>query len=184
MAFLALASCASPPEHINDVCAVFDQQDGWFNNWEASAKKAESKYGVPVPVLMATIRKESGFKSNAKPPRTKLLGFIPWKRQSSAEGFSQALDGTWDQYTSESGNFMAKRRNFDDAVDFVGWYHNKTATTFGVDRNDAYNLYLAYYAGWNGYKRGVWKSNASLQNYARATAAMAQTYAQQLKGCD
>ena len=83
---LALGACASAPSHINDVCAVFEQNDGWFNNWHREAKQAERKHGVPVPVLMATVRKESGFKSNAKPPRTKLLGFSPWKRKSSAYG--------------------------------------------------------------------------------------------------
>jgi hypothetical protein len=180
---LALSACASAPSHINDVCAVFDQNDGWFNNWHREAKQAERKHGVPVPVLMATVRKESGFKSNAKPPRTKLLGFIPWKRKSSAYGYSQALDGTWAQYKAETGNFAARRNNFSDAVDFVGWYHSKTADTYGVARNDTFNLYLAYYSGWGGYKRGDWRGNASLQRYARDTEAMAQKYAAQLERC-
>jgi hypothetical protein len=181
---LALSACATPPRHINNICAVFDQRDGWFNNWQSSAQRAESKYGVPVPVLMATVRKESGFKANAKPPRRKLLGFIPWKRQSSATGFSQALDGTWAQYKRESGNFAARRTSFADAVDFVGWYHEKTADNFGVAKNDTYNLYLAYYSGWAGYQRGSWKSNASLQRYARDTDQMARNYATQLRGCN
>ncbi|HEV2899403.1 MAG TPA: hypothetical protein VGX71_16535 [Pseudaminobacter sp.] len=180
---LALSACASAPNHINDVCAVFEQNDGWITNWHREAKQAERKHGVPVPVLMATLRKESGFKSNAKPPRTKLLGFIPWKRQSSAYGYSQALDGTWTQYKAETGNFAARRNSFADAVDFVGWYHSKTADTYGVARNDTFNLYLAYYAGWGGYKRGDWRSNAGLQRYARDTEAMAQKYAAQLGQC-
>lgn len=181
---LALAGCASAPERINDICAVFDQRDGWFDNWQSSAEKTERKYGVPVHVLMATVRKESGFKANAKPPRTKLLGVIPWKRQSSAYGYSQALDGTWSQYVSETGNWGARRSKFSDAVDFVGWYHAKTADTYGVAKNDAYRLYLAYYAGWSGFSRGSWQGNASLQKYARDTEAMAQTYASQLRSCE
>ncbi|RUW95551.1 hypothetical protein EOA30_31900, partial [Mesorhizobium sp. M8A.F.Ca.ET.059.01.1.1] len=88
-ALLALSACATAPSHINNVCAVFDQNDGWFDNWQSAAERSSRKYGVPVPVLMATVRKESGFKSNARPPRTKLLGFIPWKHVSSATGFSQ-----------------------------------------------------------------------------------------------
>lgn len=180
---LALSACATAPSHINDVCAVFDQQDGWFNNWQSHAKKAERKYGVPVPVLMATLRKESGFKSNARPPRTKLLGFIPWKHQSSAYGYSQALDGTWSQYQMESGNWSARRTNFSDAVDFVGWYHTKTADTLGVAKNDTYNLYMAYYLGWAAYKRGEWRNNASLQRYARDTDEMARKYDAQLRQC-
>ncbi|MGO4833640.1 hypothetical protein AB4144_15345, partial [Rhizobiaceae sp. 2RAB30] len=85
----ALSACATPPSRINDICAVFDQRDGWLDNWERAAKSTERKYGIPTHVLMATVRKESGFKSNARPPRTKLFGFIPWKRQSSAYGYSQ-----------------------------------------------------------------------------------------------
>ncbi|MCV3241162.1 transglycosylase SLT domain-containing protein [Mesorhizobium sp. ZC-5] len=178
---LGLSACATAPSHINDICAVFDQQDGWFNNWQSAAKSAERKYGVPVPVLMATVRKESGFKAHAKPPRTKLLGFIPWKRQSSAYGYSQALDGTWAQYQREAGGFSARRSNFADAVDFVGWYHAKTADTYGVAKNDTYRLYMAYYLGWTGFKRGNW--SASVQNYARDTDKMARNYAAQLRQC-
>lgn len=180
---LALSACATAPSHINDVCAVFEQNDGWVNNWQTAAKRAERKYNVPVPVLMATLRKESGFKRNAKPPRTKLLGFIPWKRQSSAYGYSQALDGTWSQYQLETGNWSARRSSFADAVDFVGWYHGKTADTYGVARNDTYHLYLAYYMGWTAYKRGDWQSNAGIQAYARATDDMAKKYETQLQTC-
>lgn len=180
---LALSACASAPSRINDVCAVFDQRDGWINNWRSAAERTERKYGVPVPVLMATVRKESGFKGNARPPRRKLLGFIPWKRQSSAYGYSQALDGTWAQYVAESGNFTARRSNFADAMDFVGWYHSKTADGYGVAKSDAYNLYLAYYLGWTGYKRGDWRSNPGIRSYARSTDDMAKRYAAQLRQC-
>ncbi len=180
---LALSACATPPKNINNVCAVFDQRDGWFNNWRREAAYAERKYGVPVPVLMATLRKESGFKHNARPPRTKLLGFIPWKRPSSAYGYPQALDGTWLQYKRESGNFAARRSDFGDAVDFVGWYHAKTAGKYGVARNDTYNLYLAYYYGWTGYGRGDWKNNATIKRYARDTDKMARNYAAQMQSC-
>jgi hypothetical protein len=178
---LAMTACATAPEHINDICAVFDQRDGWVNNWQSAAEKAERKYGVPVPVLMATVRKESGFKGNAKPPRTKLFGFIPWKRQSSAYGYSQALDGTWTQYKMESGNWGARRSSFSDAVDFVGWYHSKTADTYGVAKNDTFHLYLAYYLGWSAYKRGNWPSG--VQSYAKATDDMARRYSAQLQQC-
>jgi hypothetical protein len=132
---------------------------------------------------MATLRKESGFQHNAKPPRRLLLGFIPWKRVSSAYGYSQALDGTWAQYQKETGKASAKRNDFADAVDFVGWYHSKTADMYGVAKDDAYNLYLAYYFGWTGYEAGVWKDKPDLQRYAQATDKMARDYAEQLQGC-
>lgn len=178
---LALSACATPPRHINNICTVFDQRDGLFNNWQSAAERTQRKYGIPTHVLMATIRKESGFKSNAKPPRTKLLGFIPWKRVSSAYGYSQALDGTWSQYKRETGSFGARRGNFSDAVDFVGWYHSKTVANHGVSRNDTYRLYLAYYLGWGGFKRGSW--DAGVQRYARDTQDMANRYQAQLRRC-
>lgn len=181
-ALLPLAACVSPPKKINDICAVFDQRDGWFDNWQSAAKKAERKYGVPVPVLMATVRKESGFRADAKPPRKKILGFIPGKRISSAYGYSQALDGTWAEYKSDTGNLTARRGNFDDAIDFVGWYHAKSSAKFGIAPNDAYNLYLAYYSGWGGYGRGDWRGSG-IEKTARETAGMAQTYAMQLNAC-
>ena len=182
--FALLSACASPPRHINDVCRVFDQKSGWFENWRSEANKTERKYGVPVPVLMATLRKESGFQHNAKPPRTMVLGFIPWKRVSTAYGYSQALDGTWSQYQKETGNRLAKRQNFADAIDFVGWYHAKTSERFGVDKQDAYKLYLAYYFGWSGYSRGDWQEKPGLQRYARETEKMASDYAAQLQECN
>lgn len=180
---LALSACATPPHHINDVCSVFAQRNGWFENWSSIAQGTSRKYGIPVPVLMATIRKESGFKSDAKPPVRWIWGFIPWGRISSADGYSQALDGTWAQYKRETGNFMANRGNFSDAVDFVGWYYSKSADRFGIARDDTYRLYLTYYLGWGGYARGDAQSNTAARAYARRAADMARTYAAQLRRC-
>ena len=61
---------------------------------------------------MATIYTESSFRHNAKPPRKWYLGFIPGKRASSAYGYSQALDGTWDRYQKETGRWGASRTDF------------------------------------------------------------------------
>ncbi len=180
---LALGGCASTPGNINDLCSVFDQKDGWFGGWYSDAKRVERQYGVPVPVLMATIRAESGFKANARPPRKKLLGFIPWKRPSSAYGYSQALDGTWDRYRRETGRQGARRGDFADAVDFVGWYHRQSHHKNGIALNDTYNLYLAYYAGHAGYSSGAWRNNAHMKKAASKAAAMANDYAYQMQRC-
>lgn len=176
-----LAACARAPSQINNICAVLDQRDGFFENWRSSAEKTERKYGVPAHVLLATVRMESGFDGDAKPPRKTVLGFIPWGRESSAYGYSQALDGTWAQYVAETGTFAARRNDFTDALDFVGWYHAKTSSTYGVDKNDTFRLYLAYHEGWSGYARGNWP--ASVQSYARKTDDMARTYAAQMRDC-
>lgn len=183
MLLVALSACAGKPERINDVCAVFSQNDGWTGNWQRASGKASRKYGIPEHVLMATIRMESGFDSRARPPRKKILGFIPGKRASSAYGYSQALDGTWTEYQRETGSWSARRSNFADAVDFVGWYHDKSARTLGIARHDTYNLYLAYYSGHGGYARGSWRSNGTIQNYARQTSQMADRYATQMQSC-
>ncbi|GHD07893.1 hypothetical protein ACFOEZ_04335 [Tianweitania populi] len=179
----ALAGCASAPGNINNACAVFNQRDGFFDDWHAAAKRTERAYGIPVPILMATLRRESGFQSDARPPRTKLLGLIPWSRPSSAYGYSQALDGTWRQYRLETGRSLARRNSFADAVDFVGWYHARTVATKGVAPNDAYNLYLAYYLGWSGFDGGATRDNKGVQRYAREMAAMAKRYEVQLASC-
>ncbi|WP_018898339.1 transglycosylase SLT domain-containing protein [Rhizobium sp. 2MFCol3.1] len=179
---VVIAGCATAPKQTRNICAVFDQRDGMFTSWQRSAEKAEKKYGVPVPILMATMYTESGFQPNARPPRTKLFGFIPWKRQSTAYGYSQALNGTWDHYQSATGNWSARRTNFSDAIDFIGWYHWQNSQTTGIQLNDAYSLYLAYYSGPKGYMRGDWRSNAQLQKTAQRFAGMAATYQQQLQG--
>ncbi|PKA44374.1 hypothetical protein CWR43_08885 [Rhizobium sullae] len=185
LVLLALAAgCATAPSQTRDICAVFDQRNGFFGNWQREAERAQKKYGVPVPILMATMYVESGFQPNARPPRTKLFGFIPWTRPSTAYGYSQALDGTWDHYQSATGNWAARRTNFADAIDFIGWYHYSNSQATGIQLNDAYSLYIAYYSGPAGYRRGDWRSNAQLQKTARRFANMAATYQQQLQGCD
>lgn len=183
-ALFALAACGgSPPSSINNVCAVFDQRDGFFNDWYATARKAERRHGIPVHVLMATMRVESGFDGDARPPRHKVLGVVPWKRKSSAFGYSQALNGTWAQYRRETGRTMARRGDFSDAVDFIGWYHAKTAKKYGVHSHDAYNLYLGYRYGWSGFARGAWRGDPGGHKTAAKTASIANSYALQLRNC-
>jgi len=185
LVLLALvAGCATAPKQTRNICAVFDQRDGIFTSWQRAAEKTERKYGVPVPILMATMYTESGFQPYARPPRTKLFGFIPWTRPSTAYGYSQALDGTWDHYQSATGSWAARRTNFADAIDFIGWYHSQNGQMTGIPLNDAYNLYLAYYSGPKGYARGDWRSNAQLQKTAQRFANMAATYQQQLHECN
>lgn len=179
-----LAGCATQPANINNACAIFDEKGGWFNNWYRQARKVEKEFGVPVPVLMATIHKESGFQARVKPPRTKLLGFIPWKRPSDAYGYSQALRSTWRWYREETGRRGADRNDFDDAIHFVGWYHYQSHIKNGVALNDAYNLYLNYYLGHGGFARGAAQKNAWARKAAARVQYRADTYAAQLRGCD
>ncbi len=182
-ALVVLSSCATAPHQIRNSCAIFEQRDGLFNNWRRAADKASREYGVPVPVLMATIYVESGFQPYARPPRTRLLGFIPWTRPSSAYGYAQALDGTWGRYQRATGHWSARRTNFADAVNFIGWYHAQSHQQNGIALNDTYNLYMAYYVGHDGYSRGSFRSNGDLQRTARKAAGIAFTYNSQLRTC-
>lgn len=109
------------------------------------------------------------------------LGLIPWGYVSTADGFSQALDGTWDQYRRETGNVTAQRSNFADAIDFVGWYYAKSAALLNIPRDDIYHLYLAYYLGWDAYQLGAWRENPGAQRHA--SLKMAADYASQLQQC-
>jgi hypothetical protein len=181
IALMALTGCASAPNRITNACAIFDQKDGLFNNWAREARATEREYGIPVSILMATIYVESSFRANARPPRKWLLGFIPMKRPSSAFGYAQALDGTWDTYRRDTGRWGARRNDFGDAVKFVGWYHYQSYKRNGIARNDAYNLYLAYYSGQAGYDRGQF--SGSLRNTAKKSASVAARYAAQLQSC-
>ncbi|UJW74540.1 transglycosylase SLT domain-containing protein [Rhizobium sp. SL42] len=180
---LMLSACAKPPSQTRNACAIFEQRDGLFNNWRSAAQKAEREYGVPVPILMATIYTESSFRANARPPRKKLLGFIPWKRQSSAYGYSQALDGTWERYQRETGRWGARRTDFGDAMQFIGWYHRESASKTGIPLNDPYKLYLAYHSGQAGYLRGAYKNRPEALNGAKRFTSITYTYASQLKQC-
>ena len=181
VALLALGGCAaSPPEQVADLCGIFDEKRGWYRG----AKRAERRWGVPISVLMATTYQESSYDSNARPPRTKLLWVIPWTRPSSAFGYAQATDEAWRDYTRSTGRGGADRNDFGDAMDFVGWYHRRSADQLGLRRDDAYSLYLAYHDGVGGYRRGTWRSKRWLQDAARRVAGRAQTYQAQLARCE
>lgn len=183
LTLLVLGGCAGAPDRTNNVCAVFDQKGGLINNWYRDAKRAERRYGVPVPVLMATINTESSFRARARPPRRKLLGIVPWKRQSTAYGYAQALNGTWSEYQGQTGRRLARRNDFGDAVMFVGWYHNQSHQKNGIALNDPYNLYLAYYSGHGGYAKGVWRNNSTAKAGAARASEMANSYAAQMRAC-
>ena len=64
----------------------------------------------------------------------------------------------------------------EDALDFVGWYNHKTWKELGIDRTDAYRLYLAYHEGRGGYRRGTWKGKPEVQRYARRVSETTRSY--------
>ena len=178
--FLFLFSCtSSPPADTKDVCQIFTEKKSWYR----AAKKSEDNWNIPISVTMAFIKQESSFVANARPERTQLLGFIPWKRKSSAKGYAQAIDGTWDMYLKETGGWLKQRSNFDDAVDFIGWYNNNSAKQLGISRDDARALYLAYHEGVSGFKRGNHRTKPWLLGVADEVNKQSEIYNLQLESC-
>ena len=104
-------------------------------------------------------------------------------RQSSAYGYSQALDGTWGDYRKETGNRGARRNNIKDATDFMGWYMTKTRSRLGIPFTDVRNQYLAYHDGHTGYARGTWRKKAWLVDVSQRVASRAVMYEAQLRNC-
>lgn len=180
VAMLLGSSCAtSPPKRQDNLCSIFDEQPKWFK----AVAKSEKRWGVPIPVQMAFVQRESSFDSRARPPRTKLLGVVPWKRPSSAYGYAQATDGTWKRYQKATRSPFADRNDFADAVDFVGWYNSTSHKQLNIPLSDAERLYLAYHEGFGGYAKGSYRRKPEVQQYANLVAQRATKYAAQLQGC-
>lgn len=176
-----LSGCAtSPPKNTSNLCEIFYEHRDWYD----AAAKVRDKWGVPIHVPMSIMYQESSFKHNARPPMRWFLGFIPYGRASNAYGYSQAKTVTWDEYVKEADRFWASRDNFDDAIDFMGWYISKSQRLNGVSKWDGYGQYLNYHEGWGGYKRGSYHKKGWLVQVAKKVDSRAKMYAGQLNKCE
>ncbi len=92
--FLLVSCTTAPPKNSDNICATFLEKEEWYDD----AKQSYKKWGVSIPIQMAIIHQESHFIADAKPPRDWLLGFIPLSRASSAYGYAQVKDETWDVF--------------------------------------------------------------------------------------
>ncbi|QSX29079.1 transglycosylase SLT domain-containing protein [Shewanella cyperi] len=177
---LSLGGCAtSPPKDPDNLCAIFKEHRGWYD----AAVATRDKWGVPVHVPLAMMYQESSFKHDAAPPMEYVLGFIPIGRASDAYGYAQAKTLTWDDYVRETDNGWASRSDFDDAMDFMGWFITKTHKLNGVSKWDARAQYLNYHEGWGGYRKGTHKGKPWLLKVAAKVDARSKRYAAQYKGC-
>ena len=175
--FFFISSCTSIPRNTLNVCNIFSEKYLWYK----FAKKTERKWGAPIELQMAIIKKESGFDWLAKPERTKIFKVIPWKRPSSSFGYSQAVIGTWDMYKKSTGNTLASRVLFKDSSDFIGWYVNQTYKRLKISKKNYFRQYLAYHEGWKNYKHYNKKSN--VVGYAKQVSIQAKKYRSQLNRC-
>lgn len=182
--FALLANCGggtntSAPRNMDNACAILNERPQFVKAFRAT----ERRWRVPVHVQMATIYQESKFIGNARTPFRYALGVIPMGRQSSAYGYAQALDATWDEYREETGRRGARRDNIRDAADFMGWYMNLTAERNGIPLDDTRGQYLAYHEGHTGYARGSYRKKSWLMRVADEVDSRGDTYAAQLQVC-
>lgn len=168
-----------PPKNSDNLCAAFKEKEDWYTE----AKQSFEKWGVPISVQMAIMHQESRFVADAKPPRPWLLGIIPWFRPSSAYGYAQAKDETWNDYLDSAGSWSADRDDFSDAADFIGWYGYVSHTKLGIAKEDARNLYLAYHEGNGGYQHKTYANKAWLKRIADKVAYRARLFQSQLDAC-
>ena len=171
---LTITSCsesAKVDENMG-VCEILTQHP----NWSKSLKTAQDKYNLPPAFAMGLIYQESRFKAEAK------------SKGSSAYGYAQAIDGTWKHFQKDVKS-NAKRNNFDDSVQFVGWYMNQLAKSSKLKMTDSYNLYMAYMLGATGFKRykaGTFKNKAKIvedKKLAQKVKDFTKHYQAQLKKC-
>ena len=73
--FLAIAACSSIPKNTQNSCAIFEERYLWYKH----AKASSERWGAPIHLQLAFIKKESDFNWLAKPPRRKLFKVIPFK---------------------------------------------------------------------------------------------------------
>jgi len=180
---LLVASCGvarySPPRNLDNACSILAQRPAFDRAFQA----VKRKWGVPIHVQMAIIHQESRFKADARTPMKYILGVIPIGRQSSAFGYSQALDGTWKEYRQATGRFGARRDDIYDAADFIGWYLAASNRELGISLSDTRNQYLAYHEGRTGYKRRSFNSKRWLLDVSVKVRARGTTYERQLRSC-
>ena len=180
---LVVGSCGerqgSAPRDLDNACAILTERP----HYTRAFRSAKRKWGVEPHVLMAMIYQESKFIANNRTPHQYALGVIPVGRQSSAFGYSQALDGTWKEYQRLEGGFGSRRDDIHDATDFMGWYMNQTREETGIALNDTRNQYLAYHEGRTGFLRGTYRSKSWLVRISGEVASRSVMYEQQLQRC-
>lgn len=174
----SLSGCASQPRNPENICDIFTEKYDWYE----AAIDTKEKWGVPVHVPMAMMYQESSFKHNAQPPM-EYWWFIPIGRASSAYGYAQAKTVTWGDYVKETGNSWSDRDDFDDAMDFMGWFMNKTYKINRVSKWDAEKQYLNYHEGWGGYKRRTYNQKPWLKKVAKKVKKRSLVYAKQYRTC-
>ena len=167
------------PRYQHDACRLIN----FDPSWRIALQQTHNKWGVSYGLILAFIKMESSFRAHARPSNRYILGFIRVGRRSSAYGYAQVIDQTWQWYQQATNQPQARRDRFHDAVDFIGWYVNKTSKVTEIKKSDVFHQYLAYNQGHRGFLKGTYKHNKKLLNFARRTHRQAVTFNRQLKRC-
>ena len=179
--FLFIVACSSiDPKNTADSCILFKEKKNWYK----ATKKSYDKWKVPISLQLAIVKQESSFKQFAKPERNKLFGFIPSKRPSTAFGYAQITDPTWEWYKTSTGKKNPSRANFNDITDFIGWYVEQSNKLLGISKKDSFNQYLAYHEGQNGWQKKSYNSKEWLIEAAKNVELNSNMYNNQLKKCE
>ena len=179
--FTALAGCSRHhgAVHSHNICHIFVSHPSWY--W--AALDAQQRWHVPMSVMMAFIHQESHYQAEAQPARRYLAGKIPWFRPTSARGYAQATDATWQVYCRNRGRISASRGRFDDAVDFIGWYISWAHQVLKIAKNNPRALYLAYHEGLAGYQQAKSHKQKKVFVLAKQVERQAWQYHHQLQSC-
>ena len=182
---MLVASCGGgggsfkAPRDLDNACAITSERPAYLR----AMRDTQRRWGIPIAVQMAAIHQESKFIGDARTPHQYALGIIPIGRQSSAFGYSQALDGTWEEYLTETGKRRARRDDIRDATDFMGWYMHGSTQRLGISKQDAASQYLAYHEGRTGFANGSYRAKTWLMAVAGKVQARAEMYQAQLISC-
>lgn len=178
---LFAVSCTTTiPRDIDHSCKIFFQYPKWYRY----AASARDRWQVSIGTQLAFIRQESRFRADAQPPRKKILWIIPWFRPSTAFGYPQAVNETWEWYRTDTQQPHADRDEFAAAVDFIGWYIHKTKQRLGIGKQKIALHYIVYHEGHAGYRNKSHHAKLWLKHVAQDVSAHARKYDLQLTQCE
>ena len=172
MVAVVLVSCSSSNNlegvDLKNACRILQKQP----QWQQDLKQAHKHWGIPPALILAVIYKESDFKADAH------------HRHSSAYGYAQVIDGTWNEY-EQAVDHSVSRSSFKDSADFIGWYMSRMKDKYNLSWQQPGELYLTYMLGSTGYKRyrNAGQQNSSKARLAARVAGYTRHYRNQLDQC-
>ena len=169
---------AQPWRGDENICAILAQD----KSWPADTLRASRRWQVQPWLPLAVIYHESRFEAQARPPMKHINGI--WQRPSSAYGFAQAIDSTWNEYNAKvSSKVILMRDEYQDAVDFASYYLRHIMDSLDVSPTRVDLLYLAYHEGISGYTNKSYSSKKWLIKTSGRVAATAALFHRQWLSC-